>query len=67
MEQQLVALLQAQQMMQKKMLELMNFFASEKSDKGEKNKMEQLDWRHGRAATVQGWRVGSGSAASSGS
>ena len=44
MEQQLGALLQAQQVMQDKMLELMNHFASEKSDKSEK-KMMQLDWR----------------------
>ena len=45
MEQQLGALLQAQQMMQQNVLELMNHFASEKSDKSEKKKMEQLDWR----------------------
>ena len=32
-------------MMQQNMLELMNHFASEKSDKSEKKKMEQLDWR----------------------
>ena len=42
MEQQLGALLQAQQMMQQKMLELMNHFASEKSNKSVKKKMEQL-------------------------
>ena len=45
MEQQWGALLQAQQMKQQNMLELMNHFASEKSDKSEKKKMEQLDWR----------------------
>ena len=45
MEQQLGALLQAQQMMQQNMLELMNHFASENSDKSEKKKMEQLDCR----------------------
>ena len=46
MEQQLGALLQAQQMMQQNMLELMNHLASEKSDKSKKKKkMEQLDWR----------------------
>ena len=46
MEQQLGALLQAQQMIQQNMLELMNDFASEKSDKSEKKKMEQLDdWK----------------------
>ena len=42
MEQQLGALLQVQQMMQQNMLELMNHFAS---DKSEKKKVEQLDWR----------------------
>ena len=46
MAQQLGALLQAQQMMQQNMLEMMNHFASvEKSDKSDKKKMEQLDWR----------------------
>ena len=46
-EHQLGALLQAQQMMQQKMLELMKYFESEKSNKSEKKKkkMEQLDWR----------------------
>ena len=43
MEQQLGALLQAQQMTQQNMLESMNHFASEKSDKSEKKKM--VDWR----------------------
>ena len=41
MEQQLGALLQAQQMMQQNMLELI----SEKSGKSETKKMKQLDWR----------------------
>ena len=50
MEQQLGALLQAQQMMQHNVLELMNHFASaEKSDESEKKKKkkktEQLDLR----------------------
>ena len=41
MEQLLGALLQAQQMMQQNMLEMMNHFASvEKSDKSENKKME---------------------------
>ena len=48
MEQQLGALLQAQQMMQQNMLELMNHFALEKSDKSEQFKggeSEWIDWK----------------------
>ena len=68
MEQQLGALLQAQQMMQQNVLELMNHFASEKSDKSEKKKMDQLDWRALRERCISS-RVASrsGSTGSSGS
>ena len=52
LEQQLGALLQAQQMMQQNMLELMIHFASEKSEKSERKNMEQLDWR----AMGETWR-----------
>ena len=52
LEHQLGALLQAQQMMQQNMVELMIHFASEKSEKSEKKTMEQLDWR----AMGETWR-----------